>query len=368
VADGSGNGFDAKIRDVDFPTLAEYFGRGDLIDPGDISHDTTDPVRGAGAAKLTQNPNVGAGADPVYIDFQGEVINQNSPDSVPREAFTVAAWVNVTQNMQDQSVLQTASADGSFATHFQLQNSGQIRVQLRSQFQSDNIVSSNADPYTAHPWPNQAAIDEAIAMGQEPPAGEPYPFNEWFHVAVTYDSSDNHFAMFYNGEEIRAGAANGNAGNSEMGDWGGVFGHYVSAAIGGTANDGGRPFDGLVDEYYIFHRALSAEEIGTLANLAAPVIPGDTNGDGTVNFGDLTPFVQALQDPTAYQAAFPGLYPTSCDTNTDGACNFGDLTPFVTILQGGGSASANAVPEPASLVLLVTTLGMLLTRRRGVRS
>jgi hypothetical protein len=84
-------------------------------------------------------------------------------------------------------------------------------------------------------------------------------------------------------------------------------------------------------------------------------IAGDLNGDGVVNFGDLTPFVKALTNPSSYAAMFPGLDRVArCDISGDGNCNFGDLTPFVTRLTGGpASGAAIAVPEPASLASLL---------------
>jgi hypothetical protein len=97
-----------------------------------------------------------------------------------------------------------------------------------------------------------------------------------------------------------------------------------------------------------------------------PEMPGDLNGDNLVNFGDLTPFVQALTDIPAYESMYPGLDRVArCDVSNDGTCNFGDLTPFVNLLSGAGSASA--VPEPGSLLLAaccgLALIGSYLLRR-----
>jgi hypothetical protein len=91
---------------------------------------------------------------------------------------------------------------------------------------------------------------------------------------------------------------------------------------------------------------------------------GDLNDDGEINFGDLTPFVMALTDIPAYEAAYPGVDRVArCDVSGDGMCNFGDLTPFADLLTGG-PGSGSAVPEPASAWLLVGGLLAWLTRRR----
>ena len=63
---------------------------------------------------------------------------------------------------------------------------------------------------------------------------------------------------------------------------------------------------------------------------------GDCNCDGTVDFGDINPFVLVLSDPTAYGQAFPDCDVMNSDINTDGTVDFGDINPFVAILAAGG--------------------------------
>jgi hypothetical protein len=60
---------------------------------------------------------------------------------------------------------------------------------------------------------------------------------------------------------------------------------------------------------------------------------GDLNCDGVVNFDDISPFVLALSDPQAYQAAFPNCPIARADCNGDGAVNFDDINAFVAVLQ-----------------------------------
>jgi hypothetical protein len=63
--------------------------------------------------------------------------------------------------------------------------------------------------------------------------------------------------------------------------------------------------------------------------------PGDLNCDGTVGFGDINPFVLALSDPAAWQAAYPNCDRLNCDINADGGLDFADINPFVVLLAGG---------------------------------
>ncbi len=66
-----------------------------------------------------------------------------------------------------------------------------------------------------------------------------------------------------------------------------------------------------------------------------PVIAGDLNCHGTVNFGDINPFVLYLSDFAAWQTAYPGCPAENGDINGDGLFpDFGDINPFVALLSG----------------------------------
>ncbi len=60
--------------------------------------------------------------------------------------------------------------------------------------------------------------------------------------------------------------------------------------------------------------------------------PGDLNCDGSVNFGDINPFVLRLSNPAAYTAAFPGCSDANGDINGNGSVGFEDINPFVALL------------------------------------
>ncbi|MBL8877569.1 MAG: hypothetical protein JNG88_00490 [Phycisphaerales bacterium] len=56
------------------------------------------------------------------------------------------------------------------------------------------------------------------------------------------------------------------------------------------------------------------------------------NNDEIVNNFDIDPFVMAISDPAAYDAAFPGLTDSMiyhADANADGVANNFDIGPFV---------------------------------------
>ena len=91
---------------------------------------------------------------------------------------------------------------------------------------------------------------------------------------------------------------------------------------------------------------------GVIAVELEAFLVGDMNLDGTVDTGDVAPFVLALTDPSAYMAQFGVDEATMTalgDINQDGAFDTGDVAPFVQLLVGGNSPS---VPEPGTLALL----------------
>jgi len=55
---------------------------------------------------------------------------------------------------------------------------------------------------------------------------------------------------------------------------------------------------------------------------------GDANCDGTVDFGDINPFIGVLTVP----AGMPGCGVMNADINQDGAVDFADINPFVDLM------------------------------------
>jgi hypothetical protein len=364
VMDGSGNGFNGKVQDATRNMLDQGF---ELVTTGVVSNDKSNPKRGAGAMRLQQSEIVGD--NPVFLDLNGSVIKATAPAKVPSGAITVATWLNIPEIRTDigndynwnasGSILQAAGSGPSFITHYQLETNGAIRLALRGELQAQNIVSSNGAPFTAHPFPNQPQIDD---MGVEP---QPYPLNEWFHVAYTYDKNANggngEFAMYFNGTKIRSGEPNGltsgePTGAIDLGAWDirSPSDFYDGLAIGSVPDGvGARRLHGLVDEFYIFSRALSQSEIDKLALKAAPS-PADFDLDGDVDGNDLA----------RWKTNF-GTGTTQAQGNVDGD-NDVDGNDFL-VWQRALSASGPiaAVPEPTSLSLLF--LGMLASTNRRRR-
>jgi uncharacterized protein (TIGR03790 family) len=68
------------------------------------------------------------------------------------------------------------------------------------------------------------------------------------------------------------------------------------------------------------------------------LLRGDLNCDGTIDFGDINPFVLYLSNFAAWQATYPTCPAVAGDINGDGTygqASFGDINPFVALLSGG---------------------------------
>ena len=59
---------------------------------------------------------------------------------------------------------------------------------------------------------------------------------------------------------------------------------------------------------------------------------GDMNCDGVINYGDINPFVIALNGQAGYEALYPDCSYLNADTDNNGVVNYGDINPFVALL------------------------------------
>jgi CxxC motif-containing protein (DUF1111 family) len=75
---------------------------------------------------------------------------------------------------------------------------------------------------------------------------------------------------------------------------------------------------------------------------------GDANGDGLVNFLDITPFITALSSRPVYESQYPNLDPdVVLDMNNDGALNFLDISGFIAALSLKVQAPSNLETIPS---------------------
>jgi len=156
-----------------------------------------------------------------YLDLDGPSI---PAEDIPTSAMTLAAWIKCANTGGDHEIFSARASDESWLIHPEPKSSGDIRWLLRS-YGGTTIFQIRAGTMT---W------------------------DEWLHFAGTYDKESGNAALYINGELIEEIVVENAA--DIAGDWG------LGARVGLTIDDA-RPFTGLMDEFRMYTRALSHDEI-----------------------------------------------------------------------------------------------------------
>ncbi|HZZ29473.1 MAG TPA: autotransporter-associated beta strand repeat-containing protein [Pirellulales bacterium] len=141
-------------------------------------------------------------------------------------------------------------------------------------------------------------------------------------------------------------------------DWGTLVGHFSSLSLPALSS-------GLT------WNSLALYTTGTLAVVNSNFLPGDFNRDGHIDAADIQSMMQALVDPTDYEAAHDNLTNAQLqiigDINGDGKFTNADVQSLLNALQAGQGSTAT-VPEPAAFVLGAVGLVIFLFAHRGSES
>ena len=156
-----------------------------------------------------------------YLDLDG--VNFPTED-IPTSAMTLVAWIKCANTGGDHEIFNARASDETWIMHPEPKSSGDIRWLLRS-YGGTTIFQIRAGTMT---W------------------------DEWLHFAGTYDKESSMAALYINGELIEEMVVENPA--DIAGDWG------LGARVGKTIDDA-RPFTGLMDEFRMYTRSLSQDEI-----------------------------------------------------------------------------------------------------------
>ena len=77
------------------------------------------------------------------------------------------------------------------------------------------------------------------------------------------------------------------------------------------------------------------EELATMScpeKLSFPPGRGDVNCDGSLDLGDVEPFIDALLDAEKYKQKYPDCDIKRADITLDGSVDLLDVEPFITLL------------------------------------
>lgn len=156
-------------------------------------------------------------------------------------------------------------------------------------------------------------------------AYEPLDTNVWMHVACSFDPVEKHLTIYYNG--VASETVNVTLTNTDF-----RHGDYQPIGIGNRGGGGAyrttNGFDGKMDDFALWGRALSAMEILDLYNSNAPI--------------------ELVEFPILETVKF-----NKTDTPTER--EFSAVTVSWTLVEGDGSdsgSSAGASPPPSSAVMV----------------
>jgi hypothetical protein len=191
--------------------IADQSGKGhDGTVQGDVTADT-DGKQG-GAAKFARGG---------YLDLDGP----NFPaEDIPTSGITLAAWVKCENTGEHHAIFDARTGAGTWITHPELRSDGQFRWVLRAYGMSP-IFDISAGSVT---W------------------------GQWLHYAGTYDKESGKAILYINGEVVSE--VDLASGTDIAGDW-------DDGARVGLNIDSARPFTGLMDDFFLFKRALSQSEL-----------------------------------------------------------------------------------------------------------
>ena len=156
-----------------------------------------------------------------YLDLDGPSI---PAEDIPTSAMTLAAWIKIANTGGDHEIFSARASDESWLIHPEPKSSGDIRWLLRS-YGGTTIFQIRAGAVT---W------------------------DEWLHFAGTYDKESGKAALYINGELIE---------EMDVASPADIAGDWDQGARVGLTIDDARPFTGLMDEFRMYTRALSQDEI-----------------------------------------------------------------------------------------------------------
>ena len=210
--------------DLSDPTLSVYYNfdeEGDMV----MDHST---YGNHGMITTGGSARVASDRGGTALMFENTRVDMNGPEfkNLPIEGITLAVWLNHTGSTSPQTLIDAIGTD---------HESGLFHAEIRTGgFRWFHRDGNATEVFNINPGPV-------------------LPADEWVHFAGTYDSASGLVKTFVNGEETHS--ADG-SGATLATNWG--------AAAGIGDHKGDRWYGGLMDEYFIFSRALDAAEIVTV--------------------------------------------------------------------------------------------------------
>lgn len=192
------------------------------FDAADVNGDTVSDVVGGNDGTLIGGPTVGEGKRGDGLVFDGSDDYVEVPE-ISLGDFTIEAW------------FQATSAPGTWCRIF------------------DGGVASAGDVFiTPNHGRTGGDLGFSIETGAEFGSGVMIAVGDWYHMAATYDKGGEGMALYVNGELKGTNVYNTNS----FEDWASPQNWYLA-----KANWGDPFFPGIIDEFRIYDRPLSQDEV-----------------------------------------------------------------------------------------------------------
>ena len=187
------------------------------------------------------------------FDGDGDYIDVEYDASLDMSAFTVSAWVNINSEPGSYGILGTR-IDGD--TTFDVKVAG------------DKI---HADVGTGGGWISTAVDIGAGDTGSNTQGGD-LAIGQWYQVTYVVDDAAKQFRLYIDGDLKRTMNYPNNAHTAR-------FMKPGQSLWIGDDYTGHEYMDGLIDEVYIYDRALDGGEVTDLFNVGIPVVGGTVDID-----------------------------------------------------------------------------------------
>ena len=184
-----------------------------------------------------------------FLDLDGPSV---MPEDIPIEGMSLLAWINV-ESVSDMAIFNARAADGTWLVHPEARGDGNYRWLNRG------------------PNPGRTIFDVRAGKNEA---------NKWIHYGGTYSRAEGLAVLYINGENV--GEEKSRLDTPIADNWG------QGARVGFNIDDK-RPFTGLMDEFNLWKRGLSEEEVNTIMNngLGATLTAVEAQGKLATTWGRL---------------------------------------------------------------------------------
>jgi len=153
--------------------------------------------------------------------------------------------------------------------------------------------------------------------------------NQWVNVVVTYDSTSKVRCLYLNGTLVDTSVAEAiQGGKILIGDF----------EIGSWTTDPARNINAAIDEFRVYNRAITADEVKEIAGNDVTVIPAPTEKPAATEAPTEAPATEAPTEAPATTAAAATAAPTATTAPKDGGSAGTVILIIAAVLVVGGAA------------------------------